>query len=98
MQCGKEKPVQASRDFALQIKGYGLTTAAIIYRLPDHPSILQEFVWQEYDIAPKFPELTRFLDFWKSSIEGRLHEVRVAHKALIGPADLQFVTTEFKLH
>src|SRR5215204_1501431 len=42
-----------SRDFACQLEGYGLTTASILYRMPDHRSILQEFIWQEYDLAPR---------------------------------------------
>ncbi len=32
----------ASTDFAREVAGYGLTTAGILYRLPDHPSILQK--------------------------------------------------------
>ena len=35
----------ASRDFRRQLDGYGLTTAQILYRLPDHPSLLQTYVW-----------------------------------------------------
>ncbi|TMJ68454.1 MAG: Usg family protein, partial [Alphaproteobacteria bacterium] len=27
----------ASKDFRRQLEGYGLTTAQILYRLPDHP-------------------------------------------------------------
>ena len=44
--------------------GYGLTTAQILYRRPDHQWLLQTFVWQNYDLFPKFPELQRFLAFW----------------------------------
>ena len=29
----------ASADFRRQIEGYGLTTANILYRMPDHPEI-----------------------------------------------------------
>ncbi len=54
----------ASKDFQRQLEGYGLTTAQILYRLPDHPSLLQTYVWQEYDICPRFPVLNRFLAFW----------------------------------
>ena len=57
-----------SRDFACQLDGYGLTTASILYRMPDHRSLLQEFIWQEYDIAPRFPELNRFLAFWSAKL------------------------------
>lgn len=88
----------ASHEFARQIDGYGLTTADILYRLPDHPSILQEYVWQDYDLAPRFPELKKFLAFWETKLEGRLFRVTVAHKALIGPAELKTVDAEFLLH
>lgn len=87
----------ASRDFARQIKGYGLTTAAILYRLPDHPAILQEYVWQDYDLCPRFPELNKFLAFWKASLDGALFRITVSHNALIGPADLNAVSGEFRL-
>ncbi|MCB0177573.1 MAG: aspartate-semialdehyde dehydrogenase, partial [Anaerolineae bacterium] len=36
--------------FARQMAGYGLTTARILYRLPDHPGLLQEFIWQTHDL------------------------------------------------
>ena len=60
-----------SKDFICQMEGYGLTTATILYRLPDHPSILQEYIWQNYDLAPRFPELNKFLAFWQSKIDGK---------------------------
>jgi uncharacterized protein Usg len=56
---------------------YRLTTAKIVYRLPDEPERLQIFVWQKFDVAPDFPELSKFLDFWRKNIEGELHSVRV---------------------
>ena len=87
-----------SRDFQRQIEGYGLTTAHILYRLPDHPSIVQSYVWQEYDLSPDFPELRRFLDFWTRQIEGALHSVTVAHAGLIRPAELSFARREFYLN
>lgn len=71
--------------------GYRLTTAQIYYHLPDHPTLLQEFIWQEYDLAPKFPELTGFLGFWQKKIEGTLHSVYVAKKKLITPGDTSFI-------
>ena len=53
----------------LMLNNYRLTTANILYRLPDHPSLLQSYTWQEYDNAPDFPELRNFLSFWPSRIE-----------------------------
>jgi uncharacterized protein Usg len=81
-----------------QLSGYGLTTAHILYRLPDHPFFLQTFIWQEYDLAPDFPELNQFLAFWKREIDGKLHSVRVAHKRLIGPAECRIAAAQFAYH
>src|SRR4249919_1890242 len=93
-----EDQEMASSDFRRQIAGYGLTTAHIFYRRPDHPWLLQSYVWQEYDLCPKFPELQRFLDFWKASLDGALHSVMVAHSGLIKPAELRAVEGVFRLH
>ena len=73
------------RDIERQLRDYRLTTAEIVYHLPDHPGLLQTFLWQHLDIAPRFPELHKFLDFWVRNIEGKLHSVRVAHAELITP-------------
>ncbi|MBY0337252.1 MAG: usg protein [Acetobacteraceae bacterium] len=75
-----------------------LTTAEILYRLPDHPAVLQSFVWQKHDKAPTFPELSRFLAFWEREIEGKLHMVRVASAALTHPAELRYANGVFRLH
>ena len=87
-----------SKGFVRQLEGYGLTTANILYRLPDHPSVLQTYIWQDYDLAPRFPELKKFLDFWKRELDGRLHSVSVAHSRLIKPAEFRAVDGEFTLH
>ncbi len=62
------------------IRDYRLTTAEICYHLPDHPALLQTYVWQEYDIAPRFPVLFGFLDFWTKKLDGRLHSVHIASR------------------
>jgi uncharacterized protein Usg len=67
-------------DLERQISDYRLTTAQIIYHLPDHIHVLQEFIWQDYDLAPQFPQLKKFLDFWTREIEGKLHSVYVAKR------------------
>lgn len=87
----------ASREFNPRMAGYGLTTANILYRLPDHPAIIQSYIWQQYDLQPEFPELRKFLDFWISKLEGPLHAVMVTHSGLIKPAELD-VRGEFQLH
>jgi uncharacterized protein Usg len=81
----------ASSDFIRQLEGYGLSTIEIHYYLPDHPSLLQSFVLQQYDVAPRFPVLRDYLEFWRREIEAALHSVRVAHRHLIGPAEWRAV-------
>jgi uncharacterized protein Usg len=85
-------------DFRRQLAGYGLTTANILYHLPDHPGILQTYIWQEYDLAPEFPELGRFLEFWRKRLDGPLHSIEVAHRKLIGPTEWRKVDASFLLH
>lgn len=86
------------RSFSAQLAGFSLTTAEILYRLPDHPALLQSYIWQEYDVAPKFPRLKSFLDFWSKNIEGQLFKIMVANRKLIAPAELRLVSGELRLH
>ena len=85
-------------NFKRQMEGYGLATAEILYRRPDHPWLLQSYVWQAYDLCPNFPELHRFLEFWQCSLEGMLHSVTVAHSRLIKPAEIRAVNGVVRLH
>lgn len=85
-------------DFTRMLTGYVLTTAEILYHLPDHPSLLQTYLWQDYDIHPKFPKLQGFLEFWQSHLDGKLYKVSVSHRHLISPAELRLVDTELRLH
>jgi len=74
---------------SLQLEGYRLATAEILYHLPDHPGLLQTYVWQDYDLAPRYPVLSRFLDFWVRELEGPLHSVRLAGKQLVSAAEMK---------
>ena len=84
-------------DYRDRLGNYGLTTARILYRFPDYPALLQTYVWQEFDIYPKFPSLNLFLKFWVDKIEGPLHSVTVAHAKLIRPSEIQAIDREFRL-
>lgn len=95
---GNKTTVSTDEAFKAQLAGFSLTTAEIIYRLPDYPALLQSYVWQEYDLAPRFPKLKSFLEFWSAKLEGKLYKVTVAHEKLIKPAELRLVDAEFKLH
>lgn len=86
------------RDFRAQLVGFSLTTAEILYRMPDHPALLQSYIWQDYDIHPRFPRLKTFLDFWSQNLDGKLYRVTVAHRRLVTPAEVRLVDGEFRVH
>ncbi|HBD91228.1 MAG TPA: aspartate-semialdehyde dehydrogenase [Gemmobacter sp.] len=85
-------------DTRLMLKGYGLTTAEFFYRIPDYRNVLNSFIWQDYDLAPDYPRLFKFIEFWQGKIDGPLHSVRFTHRKLIGPGEWRHVTGEWPLH
>ncbi|WP_300543928.1 Usg family protein [Maricaulis sp.] len=90
---------EVDRDFAGQfMQGMRLTTAEVTYYMPDHPALLQTFLWQTQDVAPKFPRLLKFLDFWKCEIDAVIHTVRIAHRGLIAPTEWRFADIEARLN
>ena len=76
----------------LQINDYRLTTAEILYHMPDHPGLLQTYIWQKMDLAPRYPELRRFLDFWERNLDGKLHSIRVASAESVRRAQMRHAT------
>lgn len=87
-----------SEDFQKQIiDDYRLTTAEILYHLPDYPKLLQSYIWQDYDLAPQFPVLKNFLDFWENELEGPLHSVKVASTELIKPSEFSMYDAEITI-
>jgi len=84
-------------DLALQMNDYRLTTAEILYHLPDHPALLQTYIWQEYDLAPNYPELRKFLAFWEKNLDGPLHSVKVANIPIIRAPDTRFAACSLTL-
>ena len=87
-----------ARELERMFSDYRLTTAEILYHMPDHPHILQTYVWQELDIAPKFPVLKKFLHFWERELEGKLYSITVAHVGIIAPAEWGHRGAEFRIH
>lgn len=81
--------MSASPDFERQLQGYGLTTAQILYRMPDFRNLVQEYLWQDYDLSPDYPELRKFLDYWRKNLDGPVLSVTITHAKVIKP-------TEFK--
>ncbi len=94
---GLKEEIEVDRPLP-QLPRVRLTTAEILYHLPDHPSLLQIFVWQQFDVAPEFPKLRRFLDFWVRNIEGKLHSVRVAEAPLNGRRRFRAIALSRSLH
>lgn len=85
-------------DLERQLHDYRLVTAEILYHMPDHPALLQTFIWQDYDLAPQFPQLNRFLGFWVEKIEGKLHSVYVARQKLLSAGEIKAVDGVFLVH
>ncbi len=81
-----------------QAAGYGLATVNVLYHLPEHPKLLQSFVWQFYDVAPDHPRLMKFLHFWVAEIEGVIHSVEVAHQELVSAAEVRHARFHGALH
>lgn len=84
-------------DFAARLDGKGLLTTEILYYRPDYRSLLQSFVWQTMDEAPKFPRLAHFLDHWRREIDAVIHSIRIAHADWVGPTEIRGVDHEFRL-
>ncbi len=73
-----------------------VTTAEVLYYIPDHPHLLQSFVWQVKDEAPRFPRIERFLDHWRREIDAAIHSVRIAHVDCV--RDWTAADVELRLH
>jgi len=73
-------------DLEAQLGGKRLTTAEVLYYMPDHPALLQRFLWQTLDEAPDFPRIQRFLDFWRREIDAVIHSVEISAAHEITPA------------
>lgn len=66
-----------------------LTTTRVLYYMPDHPRLLQEFLWQTMDLPPEFPRVQRFLHYWQVEIQAVIHSVTLSYVGLIQPVKLK---------
>ncbi len=89
---------RALTETEMMLKGYGLTTAEFLYRMPDYRHVLNSFVWQDYDLAPDHDRLLAFIAYWHDNIEGPLHSVRFVHSKLVGPREWRHLVGEFNYH
>lgn len=78
----------------VQLHDRVLTTAEILYYFPDYPGLLQQYIWQDYDSAPQFPSLNKFISYWHAHLDGRLHSVRITNAGVIIPSDIRLPAFE----
>ena len=87
-----------ANDLERQLAGYSLVTAEIIYGMPDHPDLVQSFIWQFYDRAPDFPEIRKFCAWWQKNLDGPIREVKVTYQPVIGAARVRFLDGMFTVN
>lgn len=87
-----------ANDFTRQLRGERLTVTEVLYYMPDHPALLQRFLWQALDISPDFPRVHRFLNYWRDEIEAVIHSVTVSSAGLVAPARLVISQEVGRLH
>lgn len=76
-------------DFTPQLQGQRLTTAEVLYYMPEHPKLLQSFTWQTLDLAPEYPRIQKFLGFWRREIDAVIHSVSITAQGLVSPARIR---------
>jgi uncharacterized protein Usg len=83
-------------ELTLRLRGWRLATAEVTYYMPDHPTLLQTFIWQTLDLAPSYPRIHKFLDFWRREIDAVIHSVQLASGETLAPARIS--TADMILH
>ena len=61
----------------IRIKKWTVATVQVIYFIPDHLHILNEFIWQTEDELPEYPRIKKFLDYWDKNIDGPIKGVYI---------------------
>ena len=79
-------------ELTLRLQGWRLATAEVLYYMPDHPALLQSFVWQTLDLAPRYPRIHQFLEFWRREIDAVIHSVQLATGETLAPAKVNTAT------
>jgi uncharacterized protein Usg len=85
-------------EFRENLTGSRLLTAEVLYWMPDHPKLLQSFLWQTLDLAPRYPRLTRFLDHWRREVDAAIHSVTISQGDNLGPPKLLMADAMFRLN
>lgn len=86
------------RDFEkMFVEGHRLVTVNVLYYMPDHRHILNEFIWQTLDLRPRYPRIERFLDHWRREIEAVIKEVKITDTTIIEPTRYRNVAGIYRL-
>ena len=49
----------------------------IYYYLPDHSSLVQEFIWGTMEIIPEYPRINKFLNYWHENIDAVIASIDI---------------------
>ena len=85
-------------EFALRLKGYSLVTVNVLYYMPDHRSLLNEFIWQTMDLKPRYPRIEQVLDYWRREIDAVIKEITICDSPVIEPTRYTKVDGLFRLN
>jgi uncharacterized protein Usg len=92
-----------AHELVCHLTSWRHTTAEILYRMPDHPALVQTFVWQDLDHwhdDPRltYPRLRRFCEWWNANLDGPIVQVRVGGTRVVTAGELRHVNAELRLH
>ena len=59
------------------IRKWTLATVQVIYHIPAHIHILNEFSCQTKGRLPEYPRIHEFLDYWDKNIDGPIKEAYI---------------------
>jgi uncharacterized protein Usg len=60
------------------LKRKEIVLVGIIYYLPDHRNLVNEFYCHFEDIVPEIPRVHEFLNFWKNNIDAMIKQIEVS--------------------
>jgi uncharacterized protein Usg len=78
--------------------GPQMTSVEILYQTPGRPHLIQSFLWQDYDVAPEFPRLKRFLRFWAERFGVTVHSIHLIEQEETSPAEAHYMGYSLVVH
>ena len=59
------------------LKKWTTATVQVVYYMPDHLHLVQEFMWQTEEKRPDYPRIDNFLSYLDKHIDGQIKEVYI---------------------